>query len=351
MVHHCCSRMQTNGGKAKQLALACGLVRRKTSSSRKRNPSSKATSNTPHNGAARSTIQYCIVLDFEATCWDKQDSVGHVQEIIEFPAVLVDVLTGEVLDQFHSYVCPQYERVLSKFCRELTGITQKQVNAAPPLRHVLQGFAKWLGKVSAKYKFEFVTARKPYGNNSLSCAFCTWTSWDLNVCLPKECSWKSLAFPKALLVWIDAKALFCKVYDKKQCPLKEAMNSIGLNFEGRAHSGIVDARNTAKLLVYIVKNKNVVLRVTSTSIKHRESDKIVKRRRENLERNMAASNNSNKIDIKKIKNDPTPPMCDCLRRVKLNSVSTPGPNLGRSFYSCKICNFFEWKDGLNSNCS
>jgi ERI1 exoribonuclease 2 len=54
-------------------------------------------------------------------------------EVIEFPAVLFDANAGSVPDDplavFHEYVMPTEEPVLSKFCTELTGIRQEQVDA------------------------------------------------------------------------------------------------------------------------------------------------------------------------------------------------------------------------------
>ena len=54
-------------------------------------------------------------------------------EVIEFPAVLYDAKNRTVpedpLSVFHGYVMPTEEPILSKFCTELTGINQDQVNS------------------------------------------------------------------------------------------------------------------------------------------------------------------------------------------------------------------------------
>ncbi|KAK9123275.1 hypothetical protein Sjap_012877 [Stephania japonica] len=70
-------------------------------------------------------FQYFVVIDFEATC-DKE-KVPHPQEIIEFPSVLVNSMTGQVEDFFQRYVRPAVNQHLSDFCKELTGIQQNQV--------------------------------------------------------------------------------------------------------------------------------------------------------------------------------------------------------------------------------
>lgn len=71
-------------------------------------------------------FQYFVVIDFEATC--DRDRNPHPQEIIEFPSVLVNSSTGQLEDCFQIYVQPTYNRHLSDFCKELTGIQQNQVN-------------------------------------------------------------------------------------------------------------------------------------------------------------------------------------------------------------------------------
>lgn len=70
-------------------------------------------------------FQYFVVIDFEATC-DKVKN-PHPQEIIEFPSVLVNSMTGQLEDYFQIYVRPTHNQLLSDFCKELTGIQQTQV--------------------------------------------------------------------------------------------------------------------------------------------------------------------------------------------------------------------------------
>lgn len=43
---------------------------------------------------------------------------------VEFPAVLLDLSNGAIVDQFQQYVKPSQHKVLSDFCKQLTGITQ-----------------------------------------------------------------------------------------------------------------------------------------------------------------------------------------------------------------------------------
>jgi len=43
---------------------------------------------------------------------------------VEFPAVLLNTRSGEIEAEFHQYVQPQENPILSDFCKQLTGISQ-----------------------------------------------------------------------------------------------------------------------------------------------------------------------------------------------------------------------------------
>ena len=68
-------------------------------------------------------FDYLVVIDFEATCIGR-DNEEFCQEIIQFPAVLVDVKTLSIKDEFCVYVKPVVNPKLSEYCTNLTGITQ-----------------------------------------------------------------------------------------------------------------------------------------------------------------------------------------------------------------------------------
>jgi ERI1 exoribonuclease 2 len=70
-------------------------------------------------------FQYFVVIDFEATC--EKDRTPNPQEIIEFPSVIVNSVTGQLEACFQTYVRPTCNQLLSDFCKGLTGIQQIQV--------------------------------------------------------------------------------------------------------------------------------------------------------------------------------------------------------------------------------
>ena len=201
---------------------------------------------------------YLVVLDFESTCW--QDGKHRTLEIIEFPAVLMSTATGEILSEFHHYVLPQESPILSSFCRELTGITQDQVDEGIPLSLALSKFRHWLKRIGEQQRLVYNSAAD---DGQPRCTFVTWSDWDLGVCLQFEARRKQLRKPAELNSWIDLRATYRKFYERKPKGLNGALQDLGLSFEGREHSGIVDAKNTARL-AYRMMCDGCVMSITKT---------------------------------------------------------------------------------------
>ena len=117
----------------------------------------------------RQSFDLICVLDFEATC----DTEGRMRrmdmEIIEFPSVLIDSSTMEVVDEFQRFVTPLKYGV-SPFCTELTGITQQTIDEnGRPFLEVLQEHQEWLRSHTGSTKSVIV----------LTCG-----DWDLKTMLP-----------------------------------------------------------------------------------------------------------------------------------------------------------------------
>ena len=60
---------------------------------------------------------FYIVIDFEATC-EKENPKDYQHEIIEFPAVLVDAETLEVVKPFHIFFQHFLRRCCLQVCNE-----------------------------------------------------------------------------------------------------------------------------------------------------------------------------------------------------------------------------------------
>lgn len=107
----------------------------------------------------------------EATC---QENSGFAweNEIIEFPVVLINGQTMEIVDEFHRYCRPGLHPTLSSFCSSLTGINQEIVDAANPFCIVWKEFREWLEQYD----------KPPFKE----CLFCTDGPWDLRDFVEKE---------------------------------------------------------------------------------------------------------------------------------------------------------------------
>jgi inhibitor of KinA sporulation pathway (predicted exonuclease) len=162
---------------------------------------------------------YYCVIDFECTC-EENNRDNYPHEIIEWPAVLIDASTNQVVDTFHVYVTPTQNPKLTPFCTQLTGIQQSQVSGdestAVPLAATLEQFHQWL----VSHKLVPLSSYAPDASPKSSelrrsvaeastvatrgnVAFVTDGPWDLNHFLFTECTRKAIRRPKYLDQWVN----------------------------------------------------------------------------------------------------------------------------------------------------
>ena len=184
---------------------------------------------------------YYVIIDYECTCWENKgpdDALLHPHEIIEFPAVFLNSDTLEIDFEFHAYVRPTENPVLSPFCFELTGIEQAWVDSADDLKTVMTRFEDFLIKNDIN---RFTT--------------CTDGPWDFVKFLRTESIRKGIAYPTWALKWVDIRRRFEEDHKlEKRVGVNEMLAILGLEFEGRPHSGIDDARNIARIVKSCHKN-------------------------------------------------------------------------------------------------
>ena len=188
---------------------------------------------------------YFLVLDFEATC---KEEGKQEHEIIEFPCLLVRSDTMEVVSVFHEYVRPVHNPILSKFCIQLTGITQDMVDDQPTFTEVLKNFESWY---------------REHNLNPQIATFVTCGLWDLKTMLPQQCENSKVPIPYFLRVgpggeFVNIKYTFATHTGTKPKGLQAMLNMLGLEFEGRPHSGIDDCRNITRILANFVKDGVVI---------------------------------------------------------------------------------------------
>lgn len=179
-----------------------------------------------------------VVCDLELTCWgDDQPQLRDLQwdvsEIIEIGAVKLDD-QYQVIDEFDTFVCPVRFPDLTDFCKQLTGISQYQVDQAPFFEEAIDLFSQWADFDQSA----FVS----WGNDAGAIR---------RLCEDFDC-------PYPIKIFIDAGEEF-RVwakghpgkYSTRGYGLAKACYDLDFEFEGRAHRGIDDARMTAKIFAHI----------------------------------------------------------------------------------------------------
>ena len=192
-------------------------------------------------------FQYLCVVDVEATCEEEVGFHDQRHEIIEFPVVVLDLSSGSVTGEFHSYVRPTDNGTLSAFCSQLTGISQQLVDAAPTLSEVLSQFEEWRVAQGLEYTAE-----------EQNFAFAADGVWDLRFFLHGECTRKGLAKPAYFEKWCNLKELFADFYSVRPCKIEQMLELQGMQHEGRLHSGIDDTRNIARIAARMAEDGAVI---------------------------------------------------------------------------------------------
>ncbi|KAL4484229.1 hypothetical protein ABPG72_003513 [Tetrahymena utriculariae] len=227
-------------------------------------------------------FDYLLILDFEATC--SNDEKLSVQEIIEFPIVILDLQKNAILSEcFHTYVKPTYHPILTKFCTELTHITQEQVDKGVILEQAIQQVDEFLNKMGIiDKKFAFVCC----GN------------FDLGQCLRLETKFKKINYPKYYKSYINIKKQFPKEWYTesiikwdKPPGMVAMLKAINLELEGTHHSGIDDSKNIARIAQYMIKHNIIwTKKMLSLVQEDKVKVKITKKEKKLLKQNEQKDN-------------------------------------------------------------
>ncbi|HNL38599.1 MAG TPA: 3'-5' exonuclease [Saprospiraceae bacterium] len=169
-----------------------------------------------------------IVYDLEATCWENMP-IGYVQETIEIGAFRVNAY-GEVRGKFNRFIKPVVHPVLSPFCRQLTSITQEDVNRAKTFPDVIEEFQNWARIDEDDY------------------LLCSWGSFDKKMFI-NDCRLHRLDTD-----WAEQHVNLKEQYRisnrmRHGIGLRKAVEKEGILFTGMHHRGISDAENLVKLFL------------------------------------------------------------------------------------------------------
>ncbi|KAF8921519.1 ribonuclease H-like domain-containing protein [Mucidula mucida] len=199
-----------------------------------------------------------LVVDFEGTCTETS-GFDYPNEIIEFPIVLLkweDKEKGKLVvhDEFRTMVHPTWKPNLTPFCTQLTGITQKEVDEAPPFPFALSLVQDFLVKNGV--------IDHAGEDTSLKFCWCTDGPWDLRELLLKQCFISKIPPPPCMIkrrfintrylvknhLFSEAKRLNPHATPIPSMTLQQQLEALRIPLEGRLHSGIDDTRNISRIV-------------------------------------------------------------------------------------------------------
>lgn len=184
-------------------------------------------------------LDQVIVVDVESTCWEGDPPAGQASEIIEIGVCSLDLATGQRLKRQSILVKPQHSRV-SPFCHELTTLTQEQVETGMPF-----------GTACDLLKSQYLTHERVWAS---------YGDYDRRM-FKRQCSINGIAYPFGPTHY-NLKNLLAIAYDWcDEVGVAQALQRLGLVFDGVEHRGGDDAWNVAQLLCTLLAEWRAVRRL------------------------------------------------------------------------------------------
>lgn len=180
-------------------------------------------------------MKYIVVdLEMNNICKKSEAFKNCKMETIEIGAIMLNEDYLEI-SAFKTYVKPEYNSHILSNISALTGITDSTVLNAPKFNEALKMFTEWCLKTGdeinlyawSKNDYEQICREKEL-KNYISC---------IEEGKILECEWCDFQNEFDIHLGFE-----------KQISLKTALDMAGIEFEGREHDALYDARNTAKLL-------------------------------------------------------------------------------------------------------
>ena len=126
---------------------------------------------------------------------------------------------------------------------ELTGISQAEVDSAPPFLDVYQQHIAWLRSHDLRVTLD---------DQGHSFSFIIGGDWDFRSMLPEQFSATDPPVdfvPHAFRRWINIKPIYAAMKGKSKGPgMAGMLRGLGLDLVGRHHRGIDDSRNIARIV-------------------------------------------------------------------------------------------------------
>lgn len=175
-----------------------------------------------------------IFVDLEMNPMTRKERIvsgGFMKrEIIEIGAVMLDEKDNEI-SLFNEYVRPLKNELICDDISRLTGISTKMVIGADTLQDVIERFIQWCGNDYEIYSW----SDTDYYQISKEVRF-------------KEIDCHGLDSLVDQANWIDYQIQYMNMFGyKRLMRLRDAIDIAGLDFQGKAHGALADARTTAYL--------------------------------------------------------------------------------------------------------
>lgn len=185
--------------------------------------------------------KFMAIVDLEATCWESNSIEDkryqrENSEIIEIGALLVSLDKDTYLDiikEFNIFLKPTKHPILSDFCKNLTSISQKDVDKSYSFAEGISLFKKEI----------FQDPQTIFGS---------WGKYDFNF-LKEQCEKKNVAIPFNIEKVVNLKSLVATIkgWKKRGFGINRSLTRFGLEFEGTSHRGLDDAKNVRRILLKV----------------------------------------------------------------------------------------------------
>lgn len=179
-----------------------------------------------------------VFVDFEMNEISREYSYERgvcSSEIVQIGAVMLDEQYKEI-GEFREYARPVYNDAICGGCAKVTDITYEKVENADTIDKVYERFAYWCSGMAGEREYRIFS----------------WSENDLTQ-LVNEMELKGFGaeHPETdwiLENWIDYQQEYSDLIGyRKALSLKNAVGSVGIDFSGRQHDALWDARNTSHI--------------------------------------------------------------------------------------------------------
>lgn len=182
-----------------------------------------------------------VIFDIEATCEDRAISEHYNMETIEIGAV--KLIDNKPIDEFQTFIEPEYTSKLTPFCIKLTGITMDDLQGQPKFNKAIIDF------------YNFIKDCDIYSCGEFDRKFLT-----------RELEDKGTKYEHELIknainaTHRDMKRNYTRILSKKKTGMIGMAEELNIELTGLLHRGIDDARNLAKIYIEIERLREMSLR-------------------------------------------------------------------------------------------